>query len=148
MSVGKKIEMLFTSLGRSILGETVPSVWVRPRAVLKTSGTYSFSQYRLPSRWITYIYPAMGSTGVRLIFFCREAFIGVRAEGTWGAAAPPKFWATQIFWAARENLGKARFQRRFVVFFCYFEEINILYFILTKILTSVGVIIKLHSLET
>ena len=27
-------------------------------------------------------------------------------EGGW---SPPKFWATQIFWAARENLGKASF---------------------------------------
>ena len=34
--------MLFTGLGRSVLGETVRSVWVlRPRAVLKTSGTVS-----------------------------------------------------------------------------------------------------------
>ena len=29
--------------------------------------------------------------------------------GARGAAAPPKFWATQFFWAARENLGKASF---------------------------------------
>ena len=36
--------------------------------------------------------------------------IGVRAgRGARGAAAPTKFWATQIFWATRENLGKARF---------------------------------------
>ena len=35
--------------------------------------------------------------------------IGVRAGGAGGAAAPPKFWATQIFWAAGENLGKASF---------------------------------------
>ena len=36
--------------------------------------------------------------------------IGVRAGGGDGAAAPPpKFWATQIFWAERENLGKACF---------------------------------------
>ena len=37
------------------------------------------------------------------------AVIGVRAGGARGAAAPPKVWATQIFWAARENLGKASF---------------------------------------
>ena len=37
--------------------------------------------------------------------------LGVRAgEGARGVAAPPKFWATQIFWAARENLGKVSFQ--------------------------------------
>ena len=35
--------------------------------------------------------------------------IGVRAGGARGAAAPPKFWATQIFWAARVYLGKASF---------------------------------------
>ena len=35
--------------------------------------------------------------------------IGVRAGGARGAAALPKFWATEIFWAARENLGKASF---------------------------------------
>ena len=31
---------------------------------------------------------------------------GRAGEGCW---SPPKFWATQIFWAARENLGKASF---------------------------------------
>ena len=41
-----------------------------------------------------------------LLFF---AVIGVRAGGARGAAAPPKVWATQIFWAVRENLGKASF---------------------------------------
>ena len=34
--------------------------------------------------------------------------IGIRAGGR-GGLQPPKFWATQIFWAARENLGKASF---------------------------------------
>ena len=46
--------------------------------------------------------------------------MGVRAGGGGGGeggAGPPKFWATQIFWAARENLGKASFERRFHVFF-------------------------------
>ena len=36
--------------------------------------------------------------------------IGVRTGRARGAAAPPKFWATQIFWATRENLGKACFK--------------------------------------
>ena len=41
---------------------------------------------------------------------CCMTSIGVRAGGARGAAAPPpKVWATQIFWAARENLGKASF---------------------------------------
>ena len=35
--------------------------------------------------------------------------IGVRAGGGEGGCSPPKFWATQIFWATRENLGKASF---------------------------------------
>ena len=35
--------------------------------------------------------------------------IGVRAGGGEGGCSPPKFWATQIFWVARENLGKASF---------------------------------------
>ena len=35
--------------------------------------------------------------------------IGVRAGGGEGGCSPPKFWATQIVWAARENLGKASF---------------------------------------
>ena len=34
--------------------------------------------------------------------------IGVRTGGgAKGGCSPPKFWATQIFWAARANLGKA-----------------------------------------
>ena len=42
--------------------------------------------------------------------FLRYTYIGVRAGEARGAAAPPpKVWATQIFWAARENLGKASF---------------------------------------
>ena len=34
-----------------------------------------------------------------------------RRTGRWGegGCSPPKFWATQIFWATRENLGKASF---------------------------------------
>ena len=35
-------------------------------------------------------------------------FIGVRAGGE-GGCSSPKFWATQIFGAAFENLGKAIF---------------------------------------
>ena len=42
--------------------------------------------------------------------------IGVRAGGARGAAAPPNFGQLRFFWAARENLGKASFQRRFHVF--------------------------------
>ena len=30
-------------------------------------------------------------------------------RGGEGGCSPPKFWATQVFWAARENLGKASF---------------------------------------
>ena len=30
-------------------------------------------------------------------------------RGGEGGCSPPKFWTTQIFWAARENLGKASF---------------------------------------
>ena len=30
-------------------------------------------------------------------------------RGGEGGCSPPKFWAIQIFWAARENLGKASF---------------------------------------
>ena len=30
-------------------------------------------------------------------------------RGSEGGCSPPKFWATQIFWVARENLGKASF---------------------------------------
>ena len=41
---------------------------------------------------------------------------GRGGEGGEGGCSPPKFWATQIFWAARENLGKASFLRRFRVF--------------------------------
>ena len=53
----KKIKMLFTGLGRSVLGETVPSVWVPPTASGGTQDLgHSFSQYGPPSRWITYIY--------------------------------------------------------------------------------------------
>ena len=42
-------------------------------------------------------------------FLLSVVTIGVRAVGARGAAAPPKFWATQTFWATRESLGKASF---------------------------------------
>ena len=32
-----------------------------------------------------------------------------KGRGGEGGCSPPKFWETQIFWAARENLGKASF---------------------------------------
>ena len=38
-----------------------------------------------------------------------KGLIGVRAEGVRGAVAPPNFGQLRIFWAARENLGKASF---------------------------------------
>ena len=44
--------MLFTGLDRSVLRETVPSVWVLSTQALG----HSFSQYGPPSQWITYIY--------------------------------------------------------------------------------------------
>ena len=50
--------MLFTGLGRSVFGETVPSEY-RPRPTV-SGGTqdlgHSFSQYGPPSQCITYIY--------------------------------------------------------------------------------------------
>ena len=61
--------------------------------------------------------------------FPSQTPIGVRAGGGEGGCSPPKFWATQIFWAARENLGKASFLKTFPFFLNhYFEEINIFYF--------------------
>ena len=44
--------MLFTGLDRSVLGETVHSVWV----LLAQDLRQSFSQNGPPSQWITYIY--------------------------------------------------------------------------------------------
>ena len=52
--------------------------------------------------------PGLFSSRHLSVFFFTVC-IGVRAGGARGAAAPPKVWATQIFWAARENLGKASF---------------------------------------
>ena len=44
--------------------------------------------------------------------------IGVRAGGAGGgAAAPPKFWVTQIFWAAREIWAKPVFKEVSIFFF-------------------------------
>ena len=37
--------------------------------------------------------------------------------GGWGGCSPPKFWATQIFWVAKE-----------ISMFLFFEEIDIFYF--------------------
>ena len=77
-----------------------------------------------------------------------QTFIGVRAEAATGAAAPPNFGQLRFFGQQEKIWAKPGFKDVSLFFYCYFEEINILYFILTKILTSVGVIIKLHSLQT
>ena len=75
-------------------------------------------------------------------------YIGVRAGGARGAA-DPQILGNSDFLGSKRKFGQSQVLKTFRCFFyCYFEEINILYFILTKILTSVGVIIKLHSLET
>ena len=46
----------------------------------------------------------------------REKCLEHRRTGRWGegGCSPPKFWATKIFWAARENLGKARRDKYFL----------------------------------
>ena len=62
-----------------------------------------------------------------------------------GGCSPPKFWATQVFLAARENLGKASFQRRFHVFISLKRQI---FSILIRKNPEVSVIIQLLSLET
>ena len=51
--------------------------------------------------------------------------------GVWaGGAGPPKFWATQIFWAAREIWAKPVFKDVFKLFlidryFLFFPEVGI-----------------------
>ena len=54
-----------------------------------------------------------------------SACIGVRAGGL-GGCSPPKFWATQIFWAAKEIWAKPVLKE--VSVFLFFEEIDIFYF--------------------
>ena len=56
----KIINTLYAGLGRSVLGKTVPSAWVRPvygvYCVRTQDLWHSFSQYGPPGRQITYIY--------------------------------------------------------------------------------------------
>ena len=47
-------------------------------------------------------------------------------RGGWGGCSPPKFWATQIFWAAKEICAKPVLKE--VSMFLFFEEIDIFYF--------------------
>ena len=64
---------------------------------------------------------------MRLIFFCRETFIGVRG-GTRGAAAPPKFEQLRFFGQQEKIWAKPGFKDVSLFFYCYFEEINILFY--------------------
>ena len=65
----------------------------------------------------TFVHDLLGATSFiwdrqkrsRLICAGRPYAYGPGGGWARGAAGPPKFWATQIFWAARENLGKASF---------------------------------------
>ena len=52
----KKKKMQFTSLGLSVLGETVPSVLSTALSCIIQDLGHSFSQYRPPTWQITYIY--------------------------------------------------------------------------------------------
>ena len=64
----------------------------------------------------TFVHDLLGATSFiwdrqkrsRLICAGRPYAYGPGGVGE-GGCRPPKFWATQIFWAARENLGKASF---------------------------------------
>ena len=40
-------------------------------------------------------------------------------RGDEGGYSPPKFWATQIFWAARENFGQSHFLKTFLCVFFF-----------------------------
>ena len=65
--------------------------------------------------------------------------IGVRAGGgARGAAAPPNFGQLRFFGQQEKIWAKQGFEdvSMFFFYYYYFEEINILYFNLTKILTS------------
>ena len=46
--------------------------------------------------------------------------------GGWGGCSPSKFWATHIFWAAKEIWAKPVLKE--VSMFLFFEEIDIFYF--------------------
>ena len=67
ISVGKKMKKLFSGIGRSILGETVPSVWVTGTQDLG----HNFSQYGPPTRNFKVITPCRPSDIINghLIFF-------------------------------------------------------------------------------
>ena len=63
--------------------------------------------------------------------------IGVQAGGARGAAAaPPNFGQLRFFGQQEKIWAKPGLKTFPCFFYCYFEEMNILYFILTKILTS------------
>ena len=65
------------------------------------------------------------------------ALIGVRAGRVRGAAAPPNFGQLRFFGQQEKIWAKPGFKDVSMFFYYYyFEEINILYFNLTKILTS------------
>ena len=59
-----------------------------------------------------------------------------RGGGARGAAAPPSFGQLRFFGQQEKVWAKPGFKDVSMFFYCYFEEINSLYFILTKILTS------------
>ena len=51
--------------------------------------------------------------------------IGVRAGGARGAAASPKFWATQIFLGSERKFGRSQFLKTSPCLFNYFKDLNI-----------------------
>ena len=61
------------------------------------------------SRFSPFCY-SLNSINLQIILTKRVSIRHRRTgRGGEGGCSPPKVWATQIFWAARENLGKASF---------------------------------------
>ena len=85
------------------------------------------------SIWVTVTVKRDFATSLREMFHKRVSQILLKDSPLLAAQAqpPPNFGTTQIFEAARENLGKAGFKTRFHVFFYQFEELTIFYFNLT-----------------
>ena len=109
ISVRKKIKMLFTGLGRSVLAETVPSVWVPPEAVLRTSGTVSPNTDRpRPVNNIYFLYKQKWNTRWAFpqkhdIFICENTMLSLHVKRS------PLLWLTrEIFLNTRTEISYLR----------------------------------------
>ena len=104
-------------------GHAPPILWPTPAANWHLH-CIDLAQASIIPEWLSWIDRAwLLYTGFLLVFVRQKH--RRTGRGARGAAAPPKFWATQLFLGCKRKFGQSLFLKTSSCLFNYFEDLNI-----------------------